>query len=114
MKSFKFFKLTFDNLLQLIVACLVTITFAARLDNAYGPPFGANRYLGGSYPYNTYNNYNPYNPAYNAYNPGYPGGYSGYGGYNANAPYAQILRYNNQNNGDGSYQFEWVFIEPFI
>lgn len=80
-------------MLQLIIiGCLITVTLCARLDNVYIPPGG--RFLSGSYPYNAYNPYN--NP-----HPGYTGG-----GYNANAPFATILRYNNQNSGDGNYHYE--------
>ncbi|GJQ69754.1 hypothetical protein Trydic_g22316 [Trypoxylus dichotomus] len=94
----------------LIVACILTTCYAARLDNTYLPPGSPG--AGGSglpAPF-------PGGPGGNGARPGSgpsgPFGQPGNGGNRGNGagpggPEIPILSYENVNNGDGSYRFSY-------
>lgn len=111
--------------LQLVFAAvlLTTVVNAARLDNTYLPPQNS-RNSGGSGHFLT----PPFQqqhgkPSFQASGSGFPkfAGSASFGGasstfnrqggsYNRQAAHIPILRFDNKNNGDGSYQFKWVVI----
>lgn len=86
--------------LQIIVALIATVANAARLENNYLPPSGAQNAGGsGNFLAAPFGRQGPSAPAssYGAPAQASSGSYS---------PPAAILRYNNDNNGEGAYRYE--------
>lgn len=86
-------------LFQFVLACLVAVAAAARLDNTYLPPAGAGG-AGGSGSILS----GPHGGGANG-----AGGRAGSGGGARSAEAnAKILRFDNNNDGLGSYSYQYV------
>lgn len=82
-------------LLQFVVSSmLISLVLSARLDNTYLPP-GSTRNFGG----NPSNFQSETNSVYARFTGGNSRSYS-------NGPQFRILKFNNDNAGDGNYRFE--------
>lgn len=103
--------------MQIIFSLLAAAAVADRLEHTYLPPFTAQS-AGGSGSFLS----TPFHSGVSSFSRGSSFGASGFGGSSAyphanvgqyyapvqsyHSAHVPILRYNNQNNGDGSYQFE--------